>query len=475
MSNQFEELLARARDGSPEDKKRFAYFCMLGDGGTGQNNISAFEMMRRAAEAGDAEAQYMVGMMYESGLGKTVNKPQAEKWLMLAAESGFPQAQRTLKDMFPERAFTFPEAVEPAEKSEPAKPSFRDLAFKKNENGDFVVEVKNFPAGYSEDTQENENTQENEDTQTAYRSANEYDESNLYASMELTITEPDPERDADAALENLVGLASVKKQIDMIRNKIAFDQKRKEAGLNVAASSNHFAFMGNPGTGKTEVARILGQMFVTMGLLERGHVVEIDSGDLQGAWRGWTALKTKHVIKQAIGGVLLIDEAYALHKNHDGFDYGSEAIATLIKAMEDQRENFIVIMTGYPHEMKALLKSNPGFQSRVRHHLDFPDFKASEMLEIFTKRCTAEHFTLHSDAITAAHNLMRFAVKFEDKASLGNARFVRNVFEKTLEKMALRVIRHDLDDLQTIMLTDIPTIEEIQGKAGRKNLAKTLH
>lgn len=341
--------------------------------------------------------------------------------------------------------------------------TFSDLAFKKNDKGEMIVNVVNeadFEAETPCSVYNNSSKLEDDYYPFSGKYTSYYHED--YAAQ-LRVHQP-TKADPWDVLNKMVGLDAIKEQLHDVQNRIEFDQKRSAAGLSTSSPSNHFVFYGNPGTGKTEVTRVLGSLFKQSGLLKHGHVVEVDRSDLVGEYIGQTAVKTKEAIRAARGGVLFIDEAYSLFSSYDR-DFGHEAISTLVKAMEDERDNMIIVMAGYKHEMDDLIRMNPGLQSRIRHHLHFEDYKIDELVGIFDKFCTDDHYKTDDDAEEALRKLMVQAVKLNPER-MGNGRFVRNVFEKTLEKMASRVIRLGLDsleDLQTIRFSDIPKIEDMTG------------
>lgn len=242
-------------------------------------------------------------------------------------------------------------------------------------------------------------------------------------------------------LDTLVGLAPVKQAVRSLVNFLRVQRLRIQHNLPSKQLSIHMVFTGSPGTGKTTVARLLARIFKAMGLLPRGHLVETDRAGLVGGYLGQTAIKTEDVIQKALGGVLFIDEAYALAREtagQSGDSFGTEAIDTLLKAMEDNRDQLVVIAAGYQGPMHGFLESNPGLRSRFTRFIDFPDFSPPELLEIFAKLAAASEYVLPEETIAKAMSVFHTAYTDRGRA-FGNGRLVRNVFERACVRQADRL------------------------------------
>lgn len=241
-------------------------------------------------------------------------------------------------------------------------------------------------------------------------------------------------------LNEYIGLNSVKKEVESLINLVTVQSLRKQNDLPVEDLSLHMVFSGNPGTGKTMIARLMSRIYRSLGILSKGQLVEVDRSGLVAGYVGQTAIKTSEVIESAKGGVLFIDEAYSL-TNRGGNDYGQEAVDTLLKAMEDHREDLIVIVAGYTELMEEFVHSNPGLESRFNRFLHFPDYTVQEMMNIFEMRCQKSGYQLAEDAKDLLRSLL--ALFSLDVKGFGNARGVRNLFERAVSAQANRLAKQE--------------------------------
>ncbi len=281
-------------------------------------------------------------------------------------------------------------------------------------------------------------------------------------------TKPRPLEEVQADLDRLVGLHTVKEQV---RTQIAFLQiqaRRAEHGLTEVAGGQHLVFMGNPGTGKTTVARLLAEMYRSIGLLKKGHLVEVDRADLVGQYVGHTANKTNKAVKRALDGILFIDEAYSLSPDGIGRnDFGPEAIETLLKRMEDHRDRLVVIVAGYPKLMEQFLKSNPGLRSRFSREIEFPDYTAEELVEILINMADQADYQLDS---TAKATLQRIFTATSGRKGFGNARYARTLFEQSINRQALRLAQDR--DIASLGPTIVSTLRSVDLDAAATLLEK---
>lgn len=269
--------------------------------------------------------------------------------------------------------------------------------------------------------------------------------------------------DLKKELDSYIGLEAIKDEVRDLINMVTVWKMRKEHDLPAPDLSLHMVFSGNPGTGKTMIARFMSRVYHSLGILSKGHLVEVDRSGLVAGYVGQTAIKTASVIERAKGGVLFIDEAYALSSGKAENDFGGEAIETILKAMEDNRDDLIVIVAGYTDLMEEFIDSNPGLQSRFNRYLDFADYTVDEMMAIFKMQCDKNCYVLseenEGDAEAALRELIEDRSKDHD---FGNARGVRNLFEKILVEQANRLAEAESvtrESLMTIISEDIDKVK----------------
>lgn len=278
--------------------------------------------------------------------------------------------------------------------------------------------------------------------------------------------------DVLAELDALVGLERVKTDVRQLINFLKVQKMREESGMRGLITSRHLVFYGNPGTGKTTIARLLAQIYRTLGLLRRGHLVETDRAGMVAGYVGQTALKVKEVVNRALGGVLFIDEAYALTSG-GGNDFGQEAVEMLLKMMEDHRDDLIIIVAGYTEKMGEFLDSNPGLRSRFSKHLHFDDYDPRQLTRIFQNFCRKADFQLSPDAEKELAGVFELLSTSRDE-TFGNARLARNLFETAVNKQANRIVSLPLIDktiLAAIEAADIPNAEDLSAGG---HLCKTI-
>ena len=264
----------------------------------------------------------------------------------------------------------------------------------------------------------------------------------------IPLTEKDKVTEILAELDVLVGLSTIKQLIRELQAYVEIQKRRIREKLVADPLVLHMIFRGNPGTGKTTVARIVGKLFKEMGTLQKGHVIECERADLVGEYIGHTAQKTREQVKKALGGVLFIDEAYSLARGGEK-DFGKEAIDALVKAMEDNKDNLILILAGYRHEMEWFLQTNPGLRSRFPIHVDFPDYNLDELLAIGESMIKTRQYELFPETKETLRRHLQSILHNHPYA--GNARLIRNLVEKMIRKQAVRLFQRPSSSREELM------------------------
>ena len=297
-----------------------------------------------------------------------------------------------------------------------------------------------------------------EDKKDGEETTKETTEQKTEEKKDSVVVNPVLETDPYQELDDLIGLDNVKQEVKSLANFVRLQKQRQEKGLKTPKLSYHLVFTGSPGTGKTTVARIVARIYKDLGILKKGHTVETDRSGLVANYVGQTATKTNAIVDSALNGVLFIDEAYALVPENSSQDYGQEAISTLLKRMEDDRDKLVVIIAGYTNEMKRFIDSNPGLQSRFNRYINFPDYSAGELVKIFHMYMKKNQYTISDEADEILKEKLEYAVEHKDR-NFGNARYVRNIFEKSIQAQANRLEgKTGLSDRQ---LTEI-TVADIE-------------
>ena len=276
-------------------------------------------------------------------------------------------------------------------------------------------------------------------------------------------------REIEEELGGLVGMDEMKKMIKEIYAWIYVNKKREERGLKAGRQALHMMFKGNPGTGKTTVARLIGRLFQKMNVLSKGHLIEAERADLVGEYIGHTAQKTRDLIKKAMGGILFIDEAYSLGRGGEK-DFGKEAIDTLVKHMEDKQHEFILILAGYSREMEYFLTLNPGLQSRFPLVIDFPDYSIDQLMDIAWLMLKEKEYALSRDAERKLREHLAYIKAFQSLTSFSNGRYVRNIIEKSIRAQAMRLLMenaYDRNDLLVLRSQDLAVEEQGAYSEGR--------
>ena len=293
---------------------------------------------------------------------------------------------------------------------------------------------------------------------------------NLLRDMDEQLAIPEapqePEKDPMEELDQLIGLESIKSDVKELMDFVKIQKMRKDQGLKSVPVSLHLVFTGNPGTGKTTVARIIGRLYKQIGVLSKGQLVETDRSGLVAGFVGQTALKTQEKIKAAMGGVLFIDEAYALTSNEQD-TFGQESVDTILKAMEDHRDDLVVIVAGYTAPMEKFINSNPGLKSRFNKYIEFPDYTTDELEQIFYMNCEKYDYVVEEEVKHQIRSLIVLR-KLQQLENFANAREVRNMFEEIITNQARRVAAMEnptQEDMMKITLEDLVERKEDEKKS----------
>ena len=431
---------------------------LIYDCGSGvvHDDSKAYYYYKQAAEGGHADGQYKYATFLENGRCCDKDPAKAVKWYFKAAMSGNPKAQfivggyfengnsdenikiniNTAFDWYMKSALRgCDEAVEKVE-------YFYSHGFNVHQDiGDALRFLRTSSA--------KGNAGATEELNRLIKEGVMDENSNL---RQTTESGRSPMED----LDELIGMETIKKDVRELINLVKMQKLRKEKGMKSMPVSLHLVFTGNPGTGKTTVARILADIYREIGILSQGQLVEVDRAGLVAGYVGQTAIKTQEKIDEANGGILFIDEAYTLAKK-GGQDYGQEAIDTLINLMEKRRDNFIVIVAGYPDLMRDFINSNPGLKSRFNKYIHFPDYSADELVQIFIQLCSKYEYKLEDDAKEIVKKRIENHVANKNE-SFSNARDIRNIFETIVSNQASRVMTSEEindDEIMTITVDDV--------------------
>ena len=457
-----------------DDLAQFNLGAMYANGlGVPQDDVEAFKWYRLAAEQGNPSARYNLGLRYDYGAEVENDSKEAVKWYRLAAAQGHANAQHRMGSCYADghgAPKDHEEAVKwyrlAAEQGHAKAQNSLGIAFSKGLGvaQDHLVAYALFNLSASLNTDSDSPATRNLSICSEYLNANQLE---MAKSISRRMQEVGIGKAISGgwasifladAFSGLVGLDSVRDDIQRQASLIQIQKIRSEKGISANASpSKHLVFLGNPGTGKTTVARIIAHLYFNLGILKTDKVVETDRAGLVAAYVGNTALKTKEVIESALGGVLFIDEAYSLARSNSNDDFGTEAIETLLKMMEDYRDQLVVIVAGYESEMNAFINHNPGLASRFNRYIRFPDYTTEELLTIFTKLCREHSYDVDEEI----NHLLRpiFAQEIQSKMQrFSNARYVRNLFERVIETQAYRLVNSgntSNSSLQRILPEDI--------------------
>ncbi len=422
--------------------------------GTTKDEAEAAHWYRKAAEQGHTQAQFRLAWCYDNGEGVAKDEAEAANWYRKAADQGHAQAQFNL-------AWNYDNGEGVAKDEVEAAKWYRRAAEQNHAEAQYALGV----------CYDNGQGVPKDEVEAAdwYRKAAEQNHAEAQSTLRgRSAPSPPPElphlTELMTRLNSLVGLAKVKEDVCRIISLVKVRRIRQQRGMKATPMSLHLVFTGNPGTGKTTVARLLGEIYHEIGVLSKGHLTETDRSGLVAGFVGQTAIKVSEVVQGALGGILFIDEAYSLAQQEGAsWDFGREAIDTLLKRMEDHRDDLVVIVAGYTEPMKVFLQSNPGLQSRFNKFLHFDDYSPQELFQIFEKYCQDEGYTFGEASGGKIKALINLAHE-RRAANFGNARATRNLFEQIISNHANRIAsmpNPSHTDLTTIVPQDVHPTENM--------------